>query len=154
MTSVIRGSSGSSGTLSQDTARAEILYSDSNWAYVQGAGTNDCYFRSRQNSDGQSGTGHLDFGYFKLKNTLSLSIAGGGDTNGNLKALALISLAGTVLATYQLSTLIGINSDGLRPVNISTSAYITTIVSLRFSDNDTGTGWAWLGVDLRSIFVY
>lgn len=144
---------GSGGSSTQ----ARILYRDPNWGFQAGYGTSQFYWRSRvDGGPGETATGRLDFGYLNLKSNLTLLMAGGGATNGNLKSMQLITPeTNTVLDTFTLAVLLGgINTDGLKIVTISTATWNGNVCFLRFQDTDPNSSWAWVGVDLANIYCY
>lgn len=138
------------------TEWSKIIYVDSNWGLAIGYGTNQAYFRSRESSSGESATGKLEIGYFKLIGKLVFLIAGGGATGGNLKSLEIVRVFDNiVVATYTLSTMLGgINTDLLQLCTIDTSSLAGTNCFLRFKDSDSNLGWAWIGLDISRIYVY
>lgn len=133
-----------------------VLYSDSNWGLQIGYSTNQVYWRSRLDvGPGESATGRLDFGIVKLKSKLTLPMAGGGATNGNLKTLQLIASDNTLLVHYTLAQLLGnINTDWLKIVLIDTSAWSNTDCIVRLFDGDIGTSWAWMAASLKDLWCY
>lgn len=145
---------GSGGTGA--TQQAQVIYADSNWSLAKGYLVQDIYWRSREDSSGEAGTGKLEVGNFQIKNKLCLPVAGGGGTNGNLKILEIVRVSDSVvLASYSLSTLIGgANTDALTVAIFSTSNWINSICLLRFKDLDAGGSWSWFGVDVSRIYCY
>lgn len=129
----------------------EVLYLDSNWGlYDQSA--QRYAWRSYipqyigNPSSGEQATGAIEFGYAVLRGKLILILSGGGNTNGSLKRIKLIRATdGVSLIDTTLNALMPIDTSGLLPVVINTSAYSGTRIKLRLEDNDTGSGWAWMG---------
>lgn len=146
--------SGSGGATTDYPGLTRIIYKDSNWGLTYGYSTTQLYWRSRESGGGETSTGKINIGYLRIRNWLYIPLCGGGNTNGNLKLLKIIRNSdNTVLGSYTLGSLISINSDTLVIAAINTSSFADTIAYISIEDNDSGTGWAWVGFEPEKAIV-
>jgi len=137
----------------------EILYRDSNWGLYNQSSERYAW-RSYvpeffgNPASGESATGAIEFGYLTLSNFLLLILSGGGNTNGHLKRIKILrAVDNAVLIDTTLNALMPQDTSGIRPAILNTTSFAGTRIKIRLEDNDTGFGWAWLGIYLPGCCV-
>lgn len=127
-----------------------ILRLDSNWNFDGAGSTNTPYLKSLKG--GENAIGSCEFGYYTPNDEhtrLWLALTGGIATNQTLKLIQFVSETDAVLASYNVSQLLGnpIVNDGNTPYRYYLPLHSSKErFKVRLTDNDNGGAWAWFAV--------